>query len=99
MDDMDVAWPACGGKADADGGDAWVEVSATTVEQWREQAWRGSLDEAGRERQSGGSSSDDGMAGPGTASVSGESLRSRHDSMSGFSRCAPGKGVRARPAP
>jgi hypothetical protein len=96
--EMEITWPACAGKADACDGDAWVEVSPATVEQWREQAWRGSLDEAGREPRCGGSCSDDGMTGPGTASVSGESLRSRDVSMSDYSGCAPGLGARARPA-
>ena len=92
---MEVSWPACAGGADADGCDAWVEVSQTTVDAWREQAWRGSLDEAGREPRCGGSSSDDGLAGPGTASMSGESLRSRDASMSGYGRCAPARGAPA----
>ena len=69
--------------------DAWVEVSPRTVECWREQAWRGSLDEGSAEPSaSGNSSSDDGCSGPGTASISGESTRASDATMSSYSRCA-----------
>ena len=99
---LSLAWPpvdpSSGGRpeeAQAMDEQAWVEVSPTTVEKWREHAWRGRVDDPDAGVCKGGSSGDD--SGPGTASACGESMAERDTTMSQCSRRVAAPSRRAQP--